>query len=61
MDRIAAGAGFGTGTAMRRHFREVPGASPRVPRRVPGDGLSGTRAATPPDGKGHARAALDGP
>ncbi|CAO0829881.1 Helix-turn-helix domain-containing protein OS=Streptomyces microflavus OX=1919 GN=G3I39_09540 PE=4 SV=1 [Streptomyces microflavus] len=29
VDRIAAEAGFGTGTAMRQHFREALGVSPR--------------------------------
>ncbi|MCX5414975.1 GlxA family transcriptional regulator [Streptomyces sp. NBC_00059] len=32
VDRIAARAGFGTGTAMRQHFREVLGVSPRAYR-----------------------------
>ncbi|MEV7674098.1 helix-turn-helix domain-containing protein [Streptomyces sp. NPDC088752] len=32
VDRIAARAGFGTGTAMRLHFREALGVSPRAYR-----------------------------
>ncbi|MFE9451700.1 GlxA family transcriptional regulator [Streptomyces sp. NPDC006739] len=32
VDRIAAEAGFGTGTAMRQHFRETLGVSPRAYR-----------------------------
>ncbi|MET8344816.1 GlxA family transcriptional regulator [Streptomyces microflavus] len=32
VDRIAAEAGFGTGTAMRQHFREALGVSPRAYR-----------------------------
>ncbi|MEU8588423.1 helix-turn-helix domain-containing protein [Streptomyces sp. NPDC048664] len=32
VDRIASVAGFGTGTAMRQHFRETLGISPRVYR-----------------------------
>ncbi|MGW0927347.1 GlxA family transcriptional regulator [Streptomyces sp. NPDC002644] len=32
VDRIAAAAGFGTGTAMRQHFREALGVSPRAYR-----------------------------
>ncbi|MEE1799626.1 helix-turn-helix domain-containing protein [Streptomyces sp. JV176] len=32
VDRIAAAAGFGTGTAMRQHFREALGVSPRTYR-----------------------------
>ncbi|MFJ9687473.1 GlxA family transcriptional regulator [Streptomyces bacillaris] len=32
VDRIAAAAGFGTGTAMRLHFREALGVSPRAYR-----------------------------
>ncbi|MFC8871701.1 GlxA family transcriptional regulator [Streptomyces sp. NPDC057148] len=32
VDRVAALAGFGTGTAMRQHFREVLGVSPRAYR-----------------------------
>ncbi|MEU3731461.1 helix-turn-helix domain-containing protein [Streptomyces sp. NPDC033538] len=32
VDRVAARAGFGTGTAMRQHFREVLGVSPRAYR-----------------------------
>ncbi|ANB10231.1 AraC family transcriptional regulator [Streptomyces ambofaciens] len=32
VDRIAARAGFGTGTAMRQHFREALGVSPRAYR-----------------------------
>ncbi|MFD3655622.1 GlxA family transcriptional regulator [Streptomyces sp. NPDC058620] len=32
VDRIAARAGFGTGTAMRQHFRDVLGVSPRTYR-----------------------------
>ncbi|MER6347316.1 GlxA family transcriptional regulator [Streptomyces sp. NPDC001595] len=32
VDRIAAEAGFGTGTAMRQHFREELGVSPRAYR-----------------------------
>lgn len=32
VDRIAARAGFGTGTAMRQHFRETLGVSPRAYR-----------------------------
>ncbi|MFJ9074657.1 helix-turn-helix domain-containing protein [Streptomyces sp. NPDC102278] len=44
VDRIASGSGFGTGTALRRHFREALGVSPRAYRNtfrgVPGDRLS---------------------
>ncbi|GAA2966696.1 helix-turn-helix domain-containing protein [Streptomyces enissocaesilis] len=32
VDHIASGAGFGTGTAMRQHFREALGVSPRAYR-----------------------------
>ncbi|MFE5394225.1 GlxA family transcriptional regulator [Streptomyces sp. NPDC056568] len=32
VDRVAARAGFGTGTAMRQHFREALGVSPRAYR-----------------------------
>ncbi|MCZ9341468.1 helix-turn-helix domain-containing protein, partial [Streptomyces sp. TRM76130] len=32
VDRVAAAAGFGTGTAMRQHFREALGVSPRAYR-----------------------------
>ncbi|MEE1801909.1 helix-turn-helix domain-containing protein [Streptomyces sp. JV176] len=32
VDYIASGAGFGTGTAMRQHFREALGVSPRAYR-----------------------------
>ncbi|MFD7923075.1 GlxA family transcriptional regulator [Streptomyces sp. NPDC059740] len=32
VDQVAARAGFGTGTAMRQHFREVLGVSPRAYR-----------------------------
>ncbi|WP_395571830.1 GlxA family transcriptional regulator [Streptomyces sp. BK79] len=32
VDRIAAEAGFGTGTALRQHFRETLGVSPRAYR-----------------------------
>ncbi|MFE9825560.1 GlxA family transcriptional regulator [Streptomyces sp. NPDC005791] len=32
VDKIAARAGFGTGTAMRQHFREALGVSPRAYR-----------------------------
>ncbi|MFC9279825.1 GlxA family transcriptional regulator [Streptomyces collinus] len=32
VDRIAAGAGFGTGTAMRQHFQQALGVSPRAYR-----------------------------
>ncbi|MFJ1649457.1 GlxA family transcriptional regulator [Streptomyces sp. NPDC088258] len=32
VDQIASGAGFGTGTAMRQHFREALGVSPRAYR-----------------------------
>lgn len=32
VDRVAAAAGFGTGAAMRQHFREVLGVSPRAYR-----------------------------
>jgi transcriptional regulator GlxA family with amidase domain len=32
VDRIAARTGFGTGTAMRQHFREALGVSPRAYR-----------------------------
>ncbi|MEU6577155.1 helix-turn-helix domain-containing protein [Streptomyces sp. NPDC046805] len=32
VDRIAAKAGFGTGTAMRQHFRDMLGVSPRAYR-----------------------------
>ncbi|MFE4057739.1 GlxA family transcriptional regulator [Streptomyces sp. NPDC059096] len=39
VDRIAAEAGFGTGTAMRQHFRGVLGVSPRAYR----DTFRGTR------------------
>jgi transcriptional regulator GlxA family with amidase domain len=32
VDRVAARTGFGTGTAMRQHFREALGVSPRAYR-----------------------------
>lgn len=34
VDRIAADAGFGTGTALRQHFHATLGVSPRAYRRT---------------------------
>ena len=34
IDRVAADSGFGTGTALREHFRAEIGVSPRAYRRT---------------------------